>query len=105
MNYLATVTLGDFVGPEFRAALDLVETDSRNVSEFLTDEQAEWTMSTSMTQWSIWDRLWRFGIIVDDDLEYYIPDDYDTEVALVESMARDVAIEEQIISLLEEAES
>ena len=91
-NYLATVTLGDFVGPEFLSCLqDMDEGD--DYTEFLTEEQAEWTMGTAMSQWNVWERLWRFGIIVDDDLDYYIPDDYDTDLHLVEVEALFTEIE------------
>ena len=83
-NYLSTVTIGDFVGPEFLAALSIVDTDDDYLPQFLSEEQLEHTMGTAMSQSQIWDRLWRFGIIVDDDLSYYMPSDYDTEVSLME---------------------
>lgn len=83
-NYLSTVTIGDFVGPEFLAALSIIDTDDDYLPQFLSEEQLEWTMGTAMSQSQIWDRLWRYGIIVDDDLSYYMPSDYDTEVSLVE---------------------
>ena len=84
MNYLSTVTIGDFIGPEFMACLGILEEDTERYTEFLSDEQAAWTMGGDMSQSQIWDRLWRFGIIVNDDLSYYIPDDYNTELELVE---------------------
>ena len=83
-NYLATVTIGDCIGPEFAACLALLEDDHRYFSEFLTDEQAEFTMSTAMSQSNVWDRLWRFGIIVDEDMSYYMPNDWDSDLQLVE---------------------
>ena len=83
-NYLSTVTIGDFVGPEFLAALSIIEDDRDYLPVFLSEEQLEHTMGTAMSQSQIWDRLWRFGIIVDDDLSYYMPSDYDTEVSLME---------------------
>lgn len=81
-NYLGTVTIGDFVGPEFLAELgrDFIPNSG---TEFLDWEQAEHIMGASMSQSDIWDRLWRFGIIVDDDLNYYVPDDFDTEIPTV----------------------
>jgi hypothetical protein len=36
-----------------------------------------------MSQWDCWKTLWLYGIIVDDDMNYYVPNDYDTEVALL----------------------
>ena len=83
-NYLSTVTIGDFVGPEFLQALSIIEDDVAHLPEFLSEEQLEHTMGTAMSQSQIWDRLWRFGIIVDDDMAYYMPSDYDTEVSLME---------------------
>ncbi len=82
-NYLSTVTIGDFVGPEFLAALSIIEDDRDYHPVFLSEEQLEWTMGTAMSQSAIWDRLWRFGIIVDDDMDYYMPSDYDEVVELV----------------------
>jgi len=81
-NYLATVTIGDFVGPETLAQLDLIEDEDFDY-KFLSEEQLESIMGTAMSQAGIWDRLWRFGIIVDDDLDYYVPDDWDSEIPLV----------------------
>lgn len=81
-NYLATVTIGDFVGPETLAALNYVEEADDGI-EFCSAEQAGYIMHESMSQYSCWKALWLYGIIVDDDMEYYIPDDYDTEVALL----------------------
>ena len=83
INYLATVTIGDFVGPEFLAALSIIDTDDDYQPVFLSEEQLEHTMGTAMSQSQIWDRLWRFGIIVDDDLSYYMPSDYDEVLELV----------------------
>ena len=83
-NHLATVTIGDFVGPETLEALRLFETEEQDAAEFCSNEQVEYIMHTSMTQYGAWHRLWLYGIIVDDDLNYYIPDDYDTEVSLME---------------------
>jgi hypothetical protein len=40
-------------------------------------------MGAAMSQSQIWDRLWRYGIIVDDDMSYYMPSDYDEVVELV----------------------
>ena len=82
-NYLSSVTLGDFVGPEFLAALSTIEDDRDYLPQFLSEEQLEHTMGTAMSQSQIWDRLWRFGIIVDDDMSYYMPSDYDEIVELV----------------------
>lgn len=31
----------------------------------------------------LWQQIWLFGIIVDDDLDYYVPDDEDTTVSLI----------------------
>ena len=90
MNYLATVTVGDMVGPEFLAVLGEyaeIDEDHDRYTEFLSEEQAEWTMGAAMSQTNVWDRLWRYGIIVDDDMAYYIPDDYDTDLCLVEAEA------------------
>lgn len=84
-NYLATVTIGDFVGPETLESLrDWPRSGELNsCGEFLTVEEAQHIMGADMSQWSCWKELWLYGIIVDDDMEYYIPDDYDTEVALL----------------------
>jgi len=82
-NYLATVTLGDFIGPETLAQLGLLETEEQD-TEFCSIEQAEFIMHHSMTQYGAWHRLWLFGIIVDDDMDYYVPDDYDTDVSLID---------------------
>ena len=30
-----------------------------------------------------WHEIWLFGIVVDDDLNYYVPNDYDTEIPIV----------------------
>jgi len=80
-NYLATVTIGDFVGPETLVALSIAEEEQD--TEFLSEEQAGYIMHKSMTQWPCWKELWLYGIIVDDDMEYYIPDDFDTEIDLI----------------------
>ena len=82
-NYLSTVTIGDFVGPEFLAAMSIIEDDADYLPQFLSEEQLRWTMGTAMSQSDIWDKLWRFGIIVDDDMNYYMPSDYDTEVSFI----------------------
>ena len=92
-NYLATVTLGDCVGPEFLASLDIVPDNADYLGEFLSQEQAEWTMNTAMSQSDIWDRLWRFGIIVDDDMSYYIPDDNLSDLPLVQRETIEVELQ------------
>jgi hypothetical protein len=85
-NHVGYVTLGDFVTEEMMLELHLseeVEDFLADESEFLSETEAGWQMGESMSQWDIWKRMWLFGIIVDDDLNYYIPDDYDTTVALL----------------------
>lgn len=83
-NYLATVTIGDFIGPETLEALSLLAAEEDGHVEFCSTQQAEYIMCHSMTQYGAWHRLWLFGIIVDDDMDYYVPDDYDTEVSLLD---------------------
>ncbi len=85
MNYLSTVTIGDMIGPETLHALSIAELPS--TSEFCSTEQASYIMHESMSQWSAWKELWLYGIIIDDDMDYYIPDDYDTPLVLLEEDA------------------
>jgi hypothetical protein len=80
-NHLATVTIGDFIGPETLAQLSIAE--EIDDGEFCSIEQAGYIMGEAMSQWDCWKTLWLYGIIVDDDMNYYVPNDYDTEVALL----------------------
>jgi len=82
MNHLATVTIGDFVGPETLAILGDIDHLS-DTPEFLSEEQAYFMMHGDMGQTRAWHQLWLFGIVVDDDLNWYVPDDYDTVVSWV----------------------
>ncbi len=52
------------------------------VEEFLSEERAEQTVGLRTGEW-LWHTAWLFGIVVDDGLNYYVPDDFDTEVPLV----------------------
>ena len=82
-------TIADSLSPEviaqlnvgWLADLDLIEVET-HVTEFLSEEQAEREMGM-VTGNHLWHTAWLFGIIVDDDLNYYVPDDYDTNVPLV----------------------
>ena len=54
------------------------------------DTTTEWSMEAeidammgAVTSEYLWHTAWLFGIVVDNDLEWYIPDDYDTEIPLV----------------------
>lgn len=82
----AKASIQDSLSPEILAqlaqsfGLDLEATDY-----FLDDFVEEYIESRMgfVTGEHLWDALWRFGVIVDDDGEWYIPDDEDTEIPLV----------------------
>ncbi len=83
MNLPSQVTLGDFIGPETLAELGLSETAEPVLSDRGNDREIEHMMGTDMSQYQCWKQLWLYGIVVDDDMNYYIPDDYDTTVSLI----------------------
>lgn len=89
MTYLAKATVQDSLSPEALAeiaqsfGLDLQPSDYVTEEEFITEEwlQAKLGMVTSS---HLWDAMWLFGIVVDDDLSYYVPDDFDTTVSIID---------------------
>ena len=82
-------TIQDSLSPENLAAiaqsfgLSLDASDYSPKGEFLQDNEVH-DMMGMVTGAHIWDALWRFGVVVDDDLNWYMPDDYDTTVSLRE---------------------
>ena len=82
-------TIADSLSPEvieqlssaWLMDLDLIEVDTY-IPEFCSAEQAERDVGLTSGQY-LWHQAWLFGIVVDDDLGWYIPDDYDTRVPLV----------------------
>jgi len=98
--------ISDYVGPETLQQLyELFDYDIEDVEDMIHcdsligDEWLEHTFGMYQNE-ALWDRLWRFGIIVDDTSQqklgclwqpdgvlvasgYYVPDDEDTSVPLV----------------------
>lgn len=82
-------TIADSLAPEvleqlssaWLLDLDLIEVDAFTVP-FITDEWLESNLGM-VTSDHLWHTAWLFGIVVDDDLNWYVPDDYDTSVPLV----------------------
>jgi hypothetical protein len=82
-------TIADSLSPEvieqlssnWIADLNYVDVDSHPES-FIEDEWVEHQLGM-VTGEHLWHQAWLFGIVVDDDLNYYIPNDYDTSVPLV----------------------
>lgn len=82
----AIATVQDSLSPEILAQLAQSFGLSFEASDYVTDEFVEEWIESRMgfvTGEHLWDALWRFGVIVDDDLEWYIPDDFDTSFQLV----------------------
>jgi len=96
--------LADSLSP---AELDMIhkafgfDFDEDYSGEFLTEDQLQRELGM-VDQWHLWHSLWLFGVVLDDDKDYYldpsaegwsmnidrqlgwyIPDDYDTEVEIV----------------------
>ncbi len=69
------------LGTAFRQSLDEVEAIVTSGYNDIEDTVEQWLGFT--TGEYLWDTLWRFGIIVDDDLSWYVPDDFDTTIPLV----------------------
>lgn len=98
---LSNATIADTLSPRELAdlaqsfGLDMTEDDYRDDTVFMTDEWLERNHGV-VTGEHLWDAAWRFGIIVDDDLSYYVPDDYDTVVSTItlDGPNRDQALKE-----------
>jgi hypothetical protein len=69
------------LGSAFRLELEEIEFDRSTESTFISDEYLE-RHHGMVTSEHLWDTAWRFGIVVDDDLSYYVPNDYDSELQL-----------------------
>lgn len=80
-------TIQDSLSPEQLAALaqsfglEIMACEYTTEGEFLQDSEVH-DMMGMVTGEHLWDAVWRFGIVVDDDLNWYMPDDYDTTVSL-----------------------
>lgn len=78
----------DSLSPEILAqiaqsfGLDLTE-DDYTPSEFLTDDWLDKTVGL-VTGEHLWHTMWLFGIVIDDDMSYYVPSDHLVEVELIE---------------------
>lgn len=97
---LSNATIADTLSPRELAdlaqsfGLDTVASDYED-HVFMSDEYLEHHHGV-VTSEHIWDAMWRFGIVVDDDLSYYVPDDYDTMVSTIvlDGPNRDRAMQE-----------
>ena len=97
---LNRTTIQDSLSPEFLAelaqsfGLDYSPRDYMTQGSFIegigyaNDDTTEgYDEVEQLVGWTtgehLWDALWRFGVVIDDDLDWYIPDDYDTVVSLI----------------------
>jgi len=86
MSSVATVQ--DSLSPEILAqiaqsfGLDLTEEDYMT-GEFLPDEWLQQAVGL-VTGEHLWHTMWLFGIVLDDDGDYYVPSDHLIEVELIE---------------------
>jgi hypothetical protein len=108
-------TVQDSLSPEILAELAQSFGLELQASDYITDgdliyDEIERMVGLTSGEY-LWDAMWRFGIVVDDDVArqrscgdlwrpdghiasgYYVPDDYDTEVSLI-TLDDSVAVEE-----------
>jgi len=108
-------TIADSLGPEFLQELldnNLLpspdEVGMMDINDDIIDEFIHQAVGL-VTAEHLWDALWRFGIILDDDAakvinlgsfwrpegtldtRYYVPDDDDTEISIDHPPSEDVA--------------
>ena len=96
-------TIADSLAPE---VLEMITDEFlMELDDYVATTFGGWDCDDTLSEWlgyrtgaSLWDAMWRFGIIVDDDITnlgclwqpngviangYYVPDDDDTSVPLV----------------------
>jgi hypothetical protein len=108
-------TIADSLGPQFLKELSdanllpsVSEGDMTDIEDDIFDDYIRQTVGLTTGE-HLWDALWRFGIILDDDAakvvnlgsfwrpertldtRYYVPDDLDTEISIDHPPSVDVA--------------
>lgn len=71
------------LGREFRLSLNDVIAEAHSFGMFDIDDHIE-DMMGMVTGEHLWHAMWLFGIVVDDDMSYYVPSDHLVEVELIE---------------------